>query len=155
MGASTVKANYLRAIALAELVHRRFLENAKHELERLGVRDLSSVQALILYHLDEEEMTVGELSLRGYYLGSNVSYNVKKMTEKGYLEQKPSPHDGRAILLSVSTKGRDVRARIDAAFDRQTELLDTRGLGANELSQLTRLLSRLDETPTFGSCRAA
>ncbi|MFQ5954494.1 MAG: MarR family transcriptional regulator, partial [Kiloniellales bacterium] len=79
-----VQNEYLDAIAQIERLHRQFLEVVRNELERLGVQDINSVQALILYNIGEDEMTVGELTTRGYYLGSNVSYNVRKMVENGY-----------------------------------------------------------------------
>ena len=79
-----MKKTYLATIVLLERMHRQFLEVIKSELEGHDIRDTNNVQALILYNIGGDELTVGELTLRGYYLGSNVSYNVKKMTEHGY-----------------------------------------------------------------------
>ena len=70
---------YFEAIQLIERLHRYFLDVVKVELDRKGIQDINNVQAMILYNIGHDEMTVGELTLRGYYLGSNVSYNVKKM----------------------------------------------------------------------------
>ena len=36
----------------------------------------------MLFNIGDAEMTVGELTLRGCYLGSNVSYNVRKMVHR-------------------------------------------------------------------------
>ena len=58
------------------------------ELDRTGIADINNIQALILSNIGKEELTVGELTNRGYYLGSDVSYIVKKMVENGYLEQE-------------------------------------------------------------------
>ena len=71
---------YLDVIALVERPHRQFLEVVKLELDTQGVHDINNVQAMILFNIGDPEMTVGELTLRGCYLGSNVSYNVKKMS---------------------------------------------------------------------------
>ena len=90
-----VKQSYLDTIRLIERLHRRFLDVIKTELDRLGVEDINNVQALILSNISNEQLTVGELTARGYYLGSNVSYNVKKLVENGYLNQERSPHDRR------------------------------------------------------------
>src|SRR6266699_2904858 len=81
---------YLEVIALVERLHRHFLEVVKLELEGLGVHDINNVQGLMLFNIGDAEMTVGELTLRGCYLGSNVSYNVKKMVENDYLVQERS-----------------------------------------------------------------
>ena len=82
-----MKRAYLDAVSLIERLHRHFLDVVRSELDRMGVRDLNNVQALILYNVGSEEVTVGELTLRGYYLGSNVSYNLKKLIEYGYVTQ--------------------------------------------------------------------
>ncbi len=96
---------YYESILLIERLHRHFLEVLKTELDRLGIQDINNVQSLILYNIGEDEMTVGELTARGYYLGSNVSYNVKKMVENGYLGQERSPHDRRSVRVRLSEKG--------------------------------------------------
>src|SRR5437879_2909963 len=96
---------YLEVISLIERLHRHFLEVVKLELEGLGLHDINNVQGLMLFNIGEAEMTVGELTLRGCYLGSNVSYNVKKMVENGYLEQKRSLHDLRSIHVRLSEIG--------------------------------------------------
>src|SRR5581483_11040553 len=80
-----MQSAYLDLIALVERLHRQFLEVVKLELDTNAVHDINNVQAMILYNIGDLEMTVGELTLRGCYLGSNVSYNVKKMLENGYI----------------------------------------------------------------------
>ena len=79
-----MKETYFETIRLIERLHRQFLEVVKVELDRTGVVDINNIQALILSNIGKKELTVGELTNRGYYLGSNVSYNVKKMVEHGY-----------------------------------------------------------------------
>src|SRR5262249_47986932 len=63
---------YLEVISYLERVHRQFLEVVKLELEGLRIRDINNVQAMMLFNIGDAEMTVGELTLRGCYLGSNV-----------------------------------------------------------------------------------
>ncbi len=118
-----MKQAYLATIVLLERMHRQFLEVLKTELDQQGVRDINNVQALILYNIGKEEMTVGELTLRGYYLGSNVSYNVKKMTEHGYLQQQRSPHDRRSVRVSLSDKGLELWKQLDVTFDHHVTTL--------------------------------
>ena len=98
---------YLEVISLVERLHRQFLEVVKLELEGLRVHDINNVQAMMLFNIGDAEMTVGELTLRGCYLGSNVSYNVKKMVENGYLEHERSVHDRRSIHVRLTEKGAD------------------------------------------------
>ena len=105
---------YLEVISLVERLHRHFLEVVKLELEGLGIHDINNVQGMMLFNIGDAEMTVGELTLRGCYLGSNVSYNVKKMVENGYLVQERSVHDRRSIHVRLTDKGRGLRDRLNA-----------------------------------------
>lgn len=68
---------YLDNLALVERLHRLLLDVIKDEFERLSLLEINSVQALLLFNIGENEVTAGELKSRGYYQGSNVSYNLK------------------------------------------------------------------------------
>ncbi len=120
---NTVYDTYLETIRLTERLHRQFLEVVKAELDRLGIEDINNVQTLILFNIGRDELTVGELTLRGYYLGSNVSYNVRKMVEHGYLQQERSTHDRRSVHVRLSPKGLALWVKVDAMFDRQVSAL--------------------------------
>src|SRR5271169_883353 len=98
-------AIYLEAISLVERLHRHFLEVVKLEIEGLGIHDINNIQGMMLFNIGDAEMTVGELTLRGCYLGSNVSYNVKKMVENSYLAQQRPLHDRRSIHVHLTEKG--------------------------------------------------
>ena len=115
--------DYLDTVNLIERLHRQFLEVVKTELDRNGIVDINNVQALILFNISDEELTVGELTNRGYYLGSNVSYNVRKMVENGYLLQERSSHDRRSIRVRLSAKGHDLRQIIADMFAQQAHAL--------------------------------
>lgn len=115
---------YFETIQLIERLHRYFLDVVKMEIDRKGIQDINNVQAMILYNIGHEDMTVGELTLRGYYLGSNVSYNVKKMSENGYIEQERSVHDKRSIRVKLSDKGKELYAVLNEMFSRHEEKLD-------------------------------
>jgi DNA-binding MarR family transcriptional regulator len=116
-----MKETYLATIVLLERMHRQFFEVIKSELEGHDIRDINNVQALILYNIGGDELTVGELTLRGYYLGSNVSYNVKKMTEHGYLHQERSSHDRRSVRVKLTEKGLELSRLLEQMFERHVE----------------------------------
>lgn len=113
-----MKKAYLETIALVERLHRECLEVIKADLDRQGIRDLNNVQAMILFNIGEDVLSVGELTNRGYYLGSNVSYNVKKMVENGYLVQERSAHDRRAVHVKLSPKATAVCQKMHEMYDR-------------------------------------
>ena len=135
---------YLEAISLVERLHRHFLEVVKLELEGLGIHDINNVQGMMLFNIGDAEMTVGELTLRGCYLGSNVSYNVKKMVENGYLAQHRSPHDRRSIHVKLTEKGIELRDRLTVMHRRHAEMLPPGGLNVEDLQATSATLRRLE-----------
>ena len=139
-----VKQEYLGVIRLIERLHRQFLEVIKGEIDRFGIRDINNIQALILYNIGQDELTVGELTHRGYYLGSNVSYNVRRMVENGYLIQQRSTHDRRSIRVRLSEKGLDVRNKVNDVIDEQQAKLTEGGIDAEQLQLTTSVLNRIE-----------
>ena len=108
------------------------------------MRDINNIQAVILYNVADDELTVGELTNRGYYLGSNVSYNVRKMVENGYLIQERSAHDRRSIRVRLSDKGVELRDIVDAMFDRHTARLGSYTVPVEDLNHANTILLRLE-----------
>ena len=139
-----MKQVYLDTILLIERLHRQFLEVVKAELDRLGIEDINNVQSLILSHIGDEELTVGELTYRGYYQGSNVSYNVKKMVENGYLTQERSAHDRRTVRVKVSEKGLEICQIVSALYDRHIEQLSDGPITEETMSVVNEALRRLE-----------
>ena len=135
---------YLEVISLVERLHRHFLEVVKLELEGLGIHDINNVQGMMLFNIGEAEMTVGELTLRGCYLGSNVSYNVKKMVENGYLAQQRSLHDRRSIRVRLTEKGVRLRDRLTAMHERHVDMLPQAALSVEDLQAATTALRSLE-----------
>lgn len=139
-----VKQHYLETIRLIERLHRRFLDVIKTELDRLGIEDINNVQTLILFNINEEQLTVGELTARGYYLGSNVSYNVKKLVENGYLQQERSPHDRRMTRVRLSDKGLELTQKIDQLYQRNAEDLADGVISPEQLVEINRSLVAIE-----------
>jgi DNA-binding MarR family transcriptional regulator len=139
-----VKKAYLETIALIERLHRECLEVIKADLDRQGIRDLNNVQAMILFNIGTDILSVGELTNRGYYLGSNVSYNVKKMVENGYLEQERSVHDRRSIHVRLTDKGRKLRDLLTEMHRRHVDLLAQTAVSDEDLAAVTLTLRRLE-----------
>lgn len=135
---------YYESILLIERLHRQFLEVVKVYLDLEGVQDINNVQALILYNLGDDEMTIGELTARGYYLGSNVSYNVKKMFEADYLVQKRSPHDRRSVRVKLSEKGLALHQGLGAFFEKQIAALHHANLDEEELKNTMESLQKVE-----------
>ncbi len=139
-----MKQVYLDSITLIERLHRHFLDVLRSELDRLGVDDINNVQSLILFNIGEDEMTVGELTHRGYYLGTNVTYNLKKLVETGYVSQERSARDRRAVRVRLAEKGLDLVHKLHAVFERHAAALDQGILSTDDLKTANGILRSLE-----------
>ncbi|MCJ7871843.1 winged helix DNA-binding protein [Phaeobacter sp. J2-8] len=138
-------ANYLEALALVERLHRLLLDVIKDEFERVGVLEINAVQALLLFNIGENEVTAGELKSRGYYQGSNVSYNLKKLVEAGYMHHQRCEIDRRSVRVKLTPKGREIRDVVAQLFSRHAEGLESRGvLGPEGIDDITVSLRRVE-----------
>ncbi len=139
-----MKEAYLESISLIERLHRRFLDVVKAELDRLSIDDINNVQSLILFNIGDEDLTVGELTNRGYYLGTNVTYNLKKLVEYGYVVQERSSRDRRSVRIRLSDKGKDLCTKMGQTYETHaTELADGK-LSVEELTQINGTLKQLE-----------
>lgn len=138
-------AGYLESLALVERLHRLLLDVIKDEFERLGVLEINSVQALLLFNIGENEVTAGELKSRGYYQGSNVSYNLKKLVDLGYMHHQRSEIDRRSVRVRLTEKGRRVRGMLTELFARHASGLERRGIiGAAGIDEINTSLKRME-----------
>lgn len=144
-GEKAFLASYLDALSLVERLHRMLLDVIKDEFERIGVLDINAVQALLLFNIGDNEVTAGELKTRGYYQGSNVSYNLKKLVEMDYMHHQRCEIDRRSVRVKLTPKGRSIRDTISNLFKRQAgelgsrDIIDTAGI-----DQITTSLRRVE-----------
>ena len=140
-----VRPAYLESLTLVERLHRRLLDVIKDEFDRRGRSDVNSVQALLLYNIGDKELTAGELRTRGYYLGSNVSYNVKKLVEMGYLHHARSRVDRRAVRISLTEKGKEVHEIVATLYDKHVATVEQiGGISCDEFKRVNTALVRLE-----------
>lgn len=132
---------YLESLALVERMHRLLLDVIKDEFERLGILHVNAVQALLLFNVGDNEVTAGELKTRGYYQGSNVSYNLKKLVELGLMHHARCEIDRRSVRVRLTPEGQEVRTVVAELFTRQATGLTTRGVA--DLDTLDRLNSTM------------
>lgn len=137
--------SYLETLALVERLHRLLLDVIKDEFERVGVLEINAVQALLIFHIGDHEVTAGELKTRGYYQGSNVSYNLKKLVEMGYMHHQRSQIDRRSVRVRLTEKGREIRDLISRLFARQSTGMETGTvLGPAEIVEMNGSMRRLE-----------
>ena len=140
-----VQPLYLEALTLVERLHRRLLDVIKDEFDRRGRSDINSVQALLLYNIGDKELTAGELRTRGYYLGSNVSYNLKKLVELGFLDHQRSRVDRRSVRIRLTAQGQEIRRIVDALYQKHVKKVEqVGGISNEEFATLNKSLHRLE-----------
>jgi len=136
--------HYLEVISLIERLHRQFLEVIKLELDSMRVHDVNNAQAMLLFNMGDADISIGELTSRGYYLGSNVSYNVKKLAESGYLTYELSEHNRRSMRVQLTRKGSALRNRLSGMVSRQIEMLGQSQITDTDLETIVTTLHRLE-----------
>lgn len=137
--------HYLESLALVERLHRLLLDLIKDEFERLGILEINPVQALLLFNVGDNEVTAGELKSRGYYQGSNVSYNLKKLVEMGYMHHKRCDIDRRSVRVRLTEKGQAMREVVARLFRRHAEKLHEGAEGAEtQVVDMNAALRRLE-----------
>jgi DNA-binding MarR family transcriptional regulator len=140
-----IRPLYLDALTLVERLHRRLLDVIKDEFDRRGRSDINSVQALLLYNIGDKELTAGELRTRGYYLGSNVSYNLKKLVELGFLDHQRSRVDRRSVRIRLTAQGQEIRKIVDALYQKHVKTVEqVGGISNEEFATLNKSLHRLE-----------
>ena len=138
-------SSYLDTLALVERLHRLLLDVIKDEFERVGVLEINAVQALLLFNIGDHEVTAGELKSRGYYQGSNVSYNLKKLVDMGYMHHQRCEIDRRSVRVRLTTKGRNIRDVVARLFERHADGLQDRGvLGPDGITEISMSLRRVE-----------
>jgi DNA-binding MarR family transcriptional regulator len=136
---------YLETLTMVERLHRRLLDVVKDEFDRRGRSDVNSVQALLLYNIGDKELTAGELRTRGYYLGSNVSYNVKKLVELGFLHHSRSRVDRRSVRISLTEKGKEIHRIVAAVYEKHARTVEQiGGIACDDLARVNVSLQRLE-----------
>lgn len=138
-------SSYLETLSMVERLHRLLLDVLKDEFERLGLLDINSVQALLLFNIGDNEVTAGELKSRGYYQGSNVSYNLKKLVETGYMHHQRCAIDRRSVRVKLTDKGQNVRNVINELFHKHAEgILGKEVVGIEAMENINMSLRKVE-----------
>jgi DNA-binding MarR family transcriptional regulator len=125
---TTFLGQYQDTLSLLERLHRLMLDVIKDEFERVGVLEINAVQAMLLFNIGENEVTAGELKSRGYYQGSNVSYNLKKLVEMGYMHHQRSEIDRRSVRVKLTDQGRHIQGVVHQLFERHADGLESKSI---------------------------
>ncbi len=144
-GYEEVQKHYLESLSLVERLNRRLLEVVKNEFDRTGSSKINAIQALLLFNIGGEELSAGELRSRGYYQGSNVSYNLKKLVDLGYIHHRPSKDDRRSVRIKLTEKGQEIHDVVEGLYNRHVLSIEkVGGLSPEEFQTMNESMQRLE-----------
>ena len=134
--------------------HHAFMAVLDAELRACGLA--GSVRAgmgpVVFELLEEDDLTLTELSARARLAQSTVTEITTKMAAAGLLRRRPDPRDGRASLVRLTPKARALRSKL-RELDRRLNQAFAVELSARELATLIRLLERLRSALTSERAR--
>jgi DNA-binding MarR family transcriptional regulator len=143
--AAEIFPSYSNTIHLLERLHRRLMDVVTDALDRANIKDVNAVQALMLYNIADQELTISELRERDYYTGSNSSYNVKKLVEGGFLRYSKSRIDRRTVRISLGERGKEIHALVAQAYGKHAATVEQLGgIQSGDFDVVNRSLQRLD-----------
>ena len=129
---ASVREPYLQAMMLVERLHRRLLEVIKDVFDRRGRTDVNPIQALIVYNLGDQELSIGE-------------YNLKKLVQIGLVEHHRSNHDQRSVRIKLIAKGQEFCQIVEALCQKHVDRVEAvGGIQADEIAILNKQLHRLE-----------
>lgn len=139
-----MKQHYYNVFVMMEKMHRLFLDVIRVYLCKKNVRDINNVQALLIYNIGHQKLTVGDLTSQGYYLGTNVSYNLRKTIENGYVIQTPCSYDRRSSEVNLSEKGLELLKVMGEIFEEHTTKLSENNIDDQKIEDLYFTLNRIE-----------
>lgn len=140
-----MKDKYLETVDLIGRLHHRLLDLVKNEFDRMDWADINPTQALLMFNLGDQELSIGQLKARGYYLGTNVSYNLTKLEERQYIVLARSTEDRRSVRVKLTPKGQEVAEVVDELFDRHLKAIGAvGGITTDTIEELGVGLGALD-----------
>lgn len=135
---------YGQLTQMIERLHRRMLDVIRYELEQAGVSDINPAQALMLTKIEGREVALRDIIERGYYIGSNASYNIKQLVEADYVVQKRSDHDKRSAKVSLTEKGEDLCRKLVEFNEAQAKRLNGDKESTEKLNTAIDVLRNLE-----------
>ena len=133
---------------LAVLLREPLLDLNAHIHKRLGEAghtEVRSTHGNVFQFLDDDGTRVSVLARRAQMTKQSMAELVEHLERHGYVERLPDPADGRAKLVRVTARGRELfpvaQGAIAEVEERWTEVL-----GERDMKRLRALLERLGAT---------
>lgn len=123
--------------------YRQMEQRILDALAAAGCR-ISLAQARLFQRVDQEGSRLSRLAEAAQLSKQAAGFLVDQLERGGYVERIPDPRDGRARLVTITKRGREVIA-IAALEQARVEAEWTEHLGPEAVAQLSETLVRLRE----------
>jgi DNA-binding MarR family transcriptional regulator len=91
--------------ALLRVPFQYIVAEINSRLVELGYDDLSPSHFVVFQHMRSEGIRASELAAKAQVTKQAMGYLVTYLEERGYVERKPDPSDGRARLVCLTERG--------------------------------------------------
>ncbi len=145
---------YIETITRLQSLNHQLLDQIKDEFKRIGWNEVNPAQALMLFHIGAgNEIAAGDVRARGYYFGSNASYNLMKLRDGNYIERRSYPADRRVVKIALTPKGEEVAEVVDDLIKRHLRAVGevNSDLTSEHLKTLNNELEHLERVWTLRS----
>jgi len=109
-------------------------------LEAAGFADIRPSHFAVFRHIDSEGSRLTDLAARAQMTKQSIGELVTALEERGYLERRPDPDDGRVKLITLTRRGQESRATAFRAF-REIEAHWGERLGRRRVDELRATLA--------------
>jgi DNA-binding MarR family transcriptional regulator len=132
---------------LLALAYQQFVTELHTDLAERGFADLARSDGYVFRALDTTPLTTSALAERLEISKQGAGQLVDDMVQRGYLQSRPDPSDGRARLLDLTSRGRKSLAAA-RDFHRRYEQRLARRHGRDHVDALRAMLTAM--APTYG-----
>ena len=108
--------------SLISRIHKLTNRKINSLLKEEKIDAFNNAQGTIIYALwDKDALSITEISNITCLAMSSLTTMLERMRQKGLIEMKSDPKDGRSTLVSLSTKGREVSSSFEKITDEMFE----------------------------------
>jgi DNA-binding MarR family transcriptional regulator len=113
-------------------------------------QDLTMREYDVLYTLSKcpEPLRIRELHRHVLLSQPALSRMVDRLVERGFVERRPDPADGRGVRLALTGAGRDKQRQVGRGHARSVARAVAAALSPDEVRQLNELCSKLGKEIT-------
>jgi DNA-binding MarR family transcriptional regulator len=97
-------------IRLLDVAFDDFSDEVYRRVEAAGIRDIRPGHGCVFGNIEPEGSRLTDLAERARMTKQSVGEMASDLERRGYVERVPDPSDGRAKIIRLTARGREVQA---------------------------------------------